>query len=194
MRCVFLKSLVSKLKSGRVQGDRMAVEQWTLEKVVDSATRVLNEGMRRGILETLFRCYKGRYEKWFQLEFINELRKRNPDWKIEAEKKKIKKPDVYIRYNDKKLVISLKVIGSGPSDKFSGEIKRCIKELRKRRWDLLLYVAAFNNGQTEPHTMPDFASEVEKCQRDFSDVNIIETKLCGDEERGFGFVVAELRK
>jgi len=170
----------------------------TIEKIiVEAICNILNDAIDRGLHETLFSCYLGRYEKWLQLELVNALRKKNPKWKIETEKKTIQKADLAITSVDSvdQKLISLKAFGSSPSDDFRAHLKEAFEDLRKNKWNLLVYIVAFNNRQMVPSTMPDFkfkVQELEKCGY-FEDFNIIRIeKGDGTVERGFGFLLAEL--
>lgn len=164
------------------------------EMIVNTICDVLNEAVDRGIHEALFSCYRGRYEKWLQLELINALHKKNPDWEIEAEKNAVKKADLAIRSDGQKL-ISLKVIGSAPTDEFEPHLKKAFEDLRKNKWNLLVYIVAFNNDKMIPSTMPDFkfkVRELEECEY-FNDFNIIRIDRGGGTvEKGFAFLLAEL--
>lgn len=164
------------------------------EMIVSSICDVLNEAVDRGIHEALFSCYQGRYEKWLQLELINALHKKKPDWKIEAEKDSVKRADLAIRSDGQKL-ISLKVIGSSPTDEFEPHLEKAFEDLRKNKWNLLVYIVAFNNDKPVPSTMPEFKHKVQELDESgyFKDFNIIRIeKGSGTDEKGFGFLLAEL--
>jgi hypothetical protein len=66
------------------------------------------------------------------LELINALHKKNPNWEIEAEKKNVKKADLAIRSDSQKL-ISLKAIGTAPTDDFKEHLKKAFEDLRKNK-------------------------------------------------------------
>lgn len=171
-----------------------AIEAMIMSSICD----VLNEAVDRGIHEALFSCYQGRYEKWLQLELINALHKKNPAWKIEAEKDSVKRADLAIRSDGQKL-ISLKVFGSSPTDAAGGglkpHLKQAFQDLKKYRRSLLLYIVAFNNDKLVPSTMTEFkckVQELEECGY-LNDFNIMRIDMGGGTvEKGFAFLLAEL--